>query len=133
MDVLPSDVQDQFDNDKLASPSRFTRLSLPRRGGACIQTVSNTSNDSSNDHLRNAKSRDLQQGANTEDCCSQQNRLFSSDHIAQEVCCDGSEEAPNVVDGRDCPQEGAVVAVKAESATFTKERGILENRYRSPS
>ena len=57
-------VQDQFNDNELASPGRFGGLGLPYRSSGCVHSVTQAGNDPADIHLRNPIGCDLQDGTN---------------------------------------------------------------------
>lgn len=108
------DVDSKFDAKAFASLRRFHQLGMPDRNRAvtvsttfrsdalhlnmpCIQPVSKTGNDSSNDQLSNRVGRTLESSADDHYGTSSHNRLPSTEILANEQADDCSRETPNIV------------------------------------
>lgn len=94
----PKDVHNHLNNNQLASPTRLTRLTLPHGRGTGIDTVPDTRDDAANEHLREAKSGGLQDGADGHDCGADEDGVLAAEALADPYCGNCAEEAANVVD-----------------------------------
>ena len=102
------------------------RVSTTNRSS--VETVPDSTDDASHNHLSGAVSCYLEDGANAHDCGTQQDGLLPPEHLADREGADGAEEAANVIlfawltwsleagelrrcltDGGDCPHRSRVL------------------------
>ena len=96
-------VDGQLDCQCTTSIVRFRRLRVPDRDGRCVDTVSESCDDSANDELRDTKRSDLEHGSDRQHCtaehdCSSTSKLFTVEEREQRP-----KETPDLVDRDDCP------------------------------
>lgn len=92
------DVHDELDDDELASPRCLRGLALPRGSRSSVQTVAYPSYNPSNDHVRDAIRRALQQGANAHDCRADEDCFLPAQVVSEDERSYCAEETSNVVD-----------------------------------
>lgn len=94
-------IANHFDNNQLAAPAGLGRFTLPDGSCGSVDTVANAGNDTSDNHLRDTKSSNLENGTNAHNGGAKQNRLFAAERLADPNGGDGAKEAAHIVNGRD--------------------------------
>ena len=77
------DAIGHLDDNKLAPTSHLARLSLPNTSSGSVHASSQTSNDSSNHHLSNAKAASLNDCSDGNDSATKQDDPWSTEDVAR--------------------------------------------------
>jgi hypothetical protein len=104
------DVHDQLDDDELASPCCLRGFRLVGRSRRRINSIADSGHNPTDNHVRDAVRRALQQSADTHDRCTDEDCVLAAHVVAEDERSDCSKETANVVDRGYCALHADVVA-----------------------
>lgn len=125
-----SNVQDQFNDDQLATPLQSRGFRLPNGRCGCIDAISDASHNSPNYQLWHAVGRNLDESANSHDRGADQDCLLPAKDFTQPQSNAGADEASYVVESYNssCAQRSDTLETLAES--YTPKRPVCEGPAR---
>jgi hypothetical protein len=93
-----------LDHDKLTTAMRFRTFRLPRWHRGCVETISNTGDDTTDDKVREFESRALQSSTDNHDCRSNEDSLATSQNVTNPDTRYGTAETADIVgcNGNSC-------------------------------
>lgn len=95
-------VDGKFNGESSSSVVSLCRLTMPDWNSGCVDTITESSNDSTDDKLRNTESSELKYRADAENRATEHDGPSTTQSFSKEERKERSKKAANLVDSHHC-------------------------------